>query len=114
MNVPRLNGSARAARINAERNTADMETIYTALIEQAAREASRAFTASTEVTAMTAAGWLVPPEGILLNLDALAASGRFAVVAGPHERFGARGMGRSLYVKDPDGTMVELRHYGTT
>jgi len=45
------------------------------------------------------------------DLDALAASGRFTVVDGPAMRFGARGKGRSLYVTDPDGTVVELRHY---
>jgi len=45
------------------------------------------------------------------NLDALAASGRFAVVAGPVISYGARGDGPSLYVRDPDGLTVELRHY---
>lgn len=45
------------------------------------------------------------------DLDAIAASGEFAVVAGPVRRFGARGDGTSLYVRDPDGTLVELRHY---
>jgi catechol 2,3-dioxygenase-like lactoylglutathione lyase family enzyme len=46
-------------------------------------------------------------------LDAVKASGRFEVVDGPATRFGARGDGTSLYVKDPDGNTVELRHYGT-
>jgi catechol 2,3-dioxygenase-like lactoylglutathione lyase family enzyme len=46
------------------------------------------------------------------DLESLAASGRFQVRAGPVPRFGARGMGTSLYVLDPDGTTVELRHYG--
>jgi catechol 2,3-dioxygenase-like lactoylglutathione lyase family enzyme len=46
-----------------------------------------------------------------VDLDELAASGRFDVVDGPGERFGARGHGRSLYVRDPDGAVVELRHY---
>ncbi len=72
MNVARLNGSARAARINAERNLAEMEAIYSRLIVQAAREASSAFTASTQVTTVTASNWLVPPDGLLLNLEALA------------------------------------------
>lgn len=45
------------------------------------------------------------------DLEALAASGGFDVIDGPGPRFGARGMGTSLYVRDPDGTTVELRHY---
>jgi catechol 2,3-dioxygenase-like lactoylglutathione lyase family enzyme len=47
-----------------------------------------------------------------IDLAAVAASGRFEVVDGPATRFGARGDGTSLYVKDPDGNTVELRHYG--
>jgi catechol 2,3-dioxygenase-like lactoylglutathione lyase family enzyme len=27
-------------------------------------------------------------------------------------RYGAQGMGTSVYIEDPDGTVVELRHYG--
>ena len=46
-----------------------------------------------------------------IDLEALKASGRFEVVDGPATRFGARGDGTSLYVKDPDGNTVELRHY---
>ena len=42
------------------------------------------------------------------DLDALAASGRFDVVGGPGRRYGARGNGTALYVRDPDGTVVEL------
>jgi catechol 2,3-dioxygenase-like lactoylglutathione lyase family enzyme len=45
------------------------------------------------------------------DLERLAAGG-FDVVDGPAARFGARGMGTSLYVRDPDGLVVELRHYG--
>lgn len=45
------------------------------------------------------------------DLDALAASGTFEVVDGPDVRYGARGLGTSLYVLDPDGLTVELRHY---
>jgi len=45
------------------------------------------------------------------DLDEVAASGEFEVVEGPTTRFGARGMGTSLYVRDPDGTVVELRYY---
>jgi catechol 2,3-dioxygenase-like lactoylglutathione lyase family enzyme len=46
------------------------------------------------------------------DLGALAASGRFEVVGGPARLFGARGEGWGLYVRDPDGNTVELRHYG--
>ena len=46
-----------------------------------------------------------------VDLDAVKASGRFEVVDGPATRFGARGNGTSLYVKDPDGNTVELRSY---
>jgi catechol 2,3-dioxygenase-like lactoylglutathione lyase family enzyme len=47
------------------------------------------------------------------DLDAIAASGDFEVVgAGPVDGlFGAQGFARSLYVRDPDGTVVELRAY---
>ncbi len=46
-----------------------------------------------------------------VDLDALAASGLFDVVETPATRYGARGNGTSLYVRDPDGMIVELRHY---
>jgi catechol 2,3-dioxygenase-like lactoylglutathione lyase family enzyme len=46
-----------------------------------------------------------------VDLAALAASGTFDVVEGPATRYGARGNGTSLYVRDPDGAIVELRHY---
>jgi catechol 2,3-dioxygenase-like lactoylglutathione lyase family enzyme len=46
------------------------------------------------------------------DLQAVADSGRFDVVDGPARRWGARGDGTSLYVRDPDGNTVELRHYG--
>jgi catechol 2,3-dioxygenase-like lactoylglutathione lyase family enzyme len=46
------------------------------------------------------------------DLEALKAAGHFEVVDGPGRRFGARGEGTSLYIKDPDGNTVELRHYG--
>ena len=45
------------------------------------------------------------------DVDELAASGRFDVVDGPDERWGAQGVARSLYVRDPDGNVVELRKY---
>lgn len=46
------------------------------------------------------------------DLQAVADSGTFDVVGGPAELFGARGQGIGLYVRDPDGNVVELRHYG--
>lgn len=49
-------------------------------------------------------------EGV--DLDELAASGRLDVEMGPADLFGARGVGRGLYVRDPDGNRVELRTYG--
>jgi catechol 2,3-dioxygenase-like lactoylglutathione lyase family enzyme len=51
---------------------------------------------------------VIAPE----DLDALKASGRFDVVTGPSRVCGAQGDGLGLYVRDPDGNVVELRHYG--
>ena len=45
------------------------------------------------------------------DLQAIKDSGRFDVVDGPDRRYGARGDGTSLYVRDPDGNVVELRYY---
>lgn len=45
------------------------------------------------------------------DVDAVATDARFDVIEGPVDRYGARGMGRSVYVRDPDGNVVELRHY---
>lgn len=45
------------------------------------------------------------------DFDAIKASGDFDVVDGPDTRFGAQGDATSLYVKDPDGNVVELRYY---
>lgn len=45
------------------------------------------------------------------DVDALAASGDFDVVGGPADLFGARGQGRGIYVRDPEGNLVELRSY---
>ena len=39
---------------------------------------------------------------------------RVPIVQDVIDRWGARGMGVSLYVNDPDGNMVELRCYKTT
>ena len=48
------------------------------------------------------------------DLDALVASGTFDVARGPVDVYGARGMGRSIYVRDPDRNVVELRTYPQT
>ena len=46
-----------------------------------------------------------------VDLDELAASGAVTVEMGPADLFGARGVGRGLYLRDPDGNRVELRAY---
>jgi catechol 2,3-dioxygenase-like lactoylglutathione lyase family enzyme len=45
------------------------------------------------------------------DLDAVVGSGRLDVIEGPVPRWGARGDGTSIYVRDPDGNVVELRYY---
>jgi catechol 2,3-dioxygenase-like lactoylglutathione lyase family enzyme len=45
------------------------------------------------------------------DVTELARSGRFEVVDGPDTRWGAQGDATSIYVKDPDGNVVELRRY---
>jgi catechol 2,3-dioxygenase-like lactoylglutathione lyase family enzyme len=45
------------------------------------------------------------------DVDAIAADARFDIVTPPGMRYGARGDGRSIYVRDPDGNVVELRSY---
>jgi catechol 2,3-dioxygenase-like lactoylglutathione lyase family enzyme len=37
-----------------------------------------------------------------------------AIVDGPGPRFGAQGIGTSIYVQDPDDNTIELRYYGDT
>ncbi|MGW2249521.1 VOC family protein [Kitasatospora sp. NPDC001660] len=46
-----------------------------------------------------------------LDWQAVVDSGAFTVLDGPGPRYGARGTGTSLYVRDPDGNTVELRWY---
>lgn len=46
-----------------------------------------------------------------VDLDELATSGTVQVEMGPADLFGARGVGRGLYMRDPDGNRVELRTY---
>jgi catechol 2,3-dioxygenase-like lactoylglutathione lyase family enzyme len=48
------------------------------------------------------------------NLHELAKRAELNVVEGPVQRGGARGVGWSIYVNDPDGYLFELKHYGET
>ena len=43
--------------------------------------------------------------------EEMVASNRLEIVRGPSRVFGARGMGLSVYTRDPDGNTIELRHY---
>ena len=45
------------------------------------------------------------------DLDAIAARDDLDVLEGPVGRFGARGDGTSVYLRDPDGMTVEVRTY---
>ncbi|KAA0232569.1 MAG: hypothetical protein JJLCMIEE_03018 [Acidimicrobiales bacterium] len=45
------------------------------------------------------------------DLDEVAASGEFEVLAPPSRLWGAQGWGVGLYIKDPDGHTLELRTY---
>lgn len=47
-----------------------------------------------------------------VDLHAIAESGEFDVVSGPKWIWGAQGHGWGLYVRDPDGNTIELKHYG--
>ena len=46
------------------------------------------------------------------DLVAMAEERGLEILEGPVPRWGARGEGTSIYVYDPDLTLVELRHYG--
>ncbi len=46
------------------------------------------------------------------DLEELTQRRELNVVHGPVRRGGARGMGWSIYVIDPDGHLIELKHYG--
>ena len=43
--------------------------------------------------------------------EEMVAAGDIPVERGPSKVFGARGMGTSIYTRDPDGNVVELRRY---
>ncbi len=46
-----------------------------------------------------------------VDLDDLASSIEPLIEMGPADLFGARGIGRGVYLRDPDGNRVELRSY---
>jgi catechol 2,3-dioxygenase-like lactoylglutathione lyase family enzyme len=45
------------------------------------------------------------------DIDALAARPDLEILVGPVDRWGAQGTARSVYLRDPDGNLVELRRY---
>ncbi|HUG36882.1 MAG TPA: VOC family protein [Candidatus Limnocylindrales bacterium] len=45
------------------------------------------------------------------DIDALAAREDLIIESGPGERWGAQGDALSIYLRDPDGNLVELRRY---
>lgn len=47
-----------------------------------------------------------------VDLDALAGDPALGAEGPPRRLFGARGTGWGVYVRDPDGNRIELRHYG--
>jgi glyoxylase I family protein len=51
---------------------------------------------------------VVAPE---VDLLAVAASGEFEIDHAPFRIWGAQGHGLGMYVRDPDGNRVELKHY---
>jgi catechol 2,3-dioxygenase-like lactoylglutathione lyase family enzyme len=53
---------------------------------------------------------LVMPAG---DWEEMVEAGEIPIDHGPSEVFGARGMGRSIYTRDPDGNTVELHRYDT-
>ncbi|ROO86648.1 catechol 2,3-dioxygenase-like lactoylglutathione lyase family enzyme [Actinocorallia herbida] len=49
---------------------------------------------------------------VIGETDLFALKERFEVAEGPYRRWGALGPADLLYINDPDGNTIELRHYG--
>jgi catechol 2,3-dioxygenase-like lactoylglutathione lyase family enzyme len=49
---------------------------------------------------------------VVAPTDLERAAADLEIVQGPVPRWGAQGVATSVYVRDPDGNLVELRHYG--
>ena len=54
--------------------------------------------------------WPAPIESAIAHLRARGVT----IEAGPMERYGARGRGTSVYLRDPDGSLLELISYAST
>ncbi|MFD8963901.1 VOC family protein [Streptomyces sp. NPDC059568] len=65
--------------------------------------------ARVEATGKNVSHFAIEVEPI--DFVALRDSGVFETVEGPFRRWGARGPGDLVYVDDPDGNTIELRHY---
>jgi catechol 2,3-dioxygenase-like lactoylglutathione lyase family enzyme len=46
-----------------------------------------------------------------MDFGGLKEQGQLRIVDGPGVRYGARGNGTSIYVRDPDDNVIELRYY---
>lgn len=54
----------------------------------------------------------VEPTDFDAMVAAMNDAGDLPVLQGPVPRWGAQGVATSVYIADPDGNVVELRHYG--
>jgi catechol 2,3-dioxygenase-like lactoylglutathione lyase family enzyme len=52
-------------------------------------------------------------DGPMERLEPELRANGIAIESGPSENFGARGIGTSVYVRDPDRNLIELRTYGS-
>ena len=54
----------------------------------------------------------IEPTDMQALVDEARRAGAVEILAGPVPRWGAQGVATSVYLADPDGNLVELRHYG--